>query len=39
MRQVGYDMVRYDLLPKINQTLNRGGHALSIVPNAQEAVS
>ncbi|HAO39729.1 MAG TPA: phosphate acyltransferase PlsX [Afipia sp.] len=36
---VGYDMVRYDLLPKINQTLNRDGHALSIVPNAQEAVS
>ncbi len=22
-----YDMVRYDLLPKINQTLNRDGHA------------
>jgi glycerol-3-phosphate acyltransferase PlsX len=37
--EVGYDMVRYDLLPKINQTLNRDGHALSIVPNAQEAVS
>ncbi len=35
---VGYDMVRYDLLPKINQTLNRDGHALSIVPAAQEAV-
>jgi glycerol-3-phosphate acyltransferase PlsX len=36
---VGYDMVRYDLLPKINQTLNRDGHTLSMVPNAQEAVS
>ena len=36
---VGYDMVRYDLLPKINHTLNRDGNALSMVPNAQEAVS
>lgn len=36
---VGYDMVRYDLLPKINQTLNRDGHTLSMVPNAQEAIS
>ena len=36
---VGYDMVRYDLLPKINQTLNRDGNSLSMVPNAQEAVS
>ena len=36
---VGYDMVRYDLLPKINQTLNRDGHALSMMPNAQEAIS
>ena len=36
---VGYDMVRYDLLPKINQTLNRDGSSLSMVPNAQEAVS
>jgi len=36
---VGYDMVRYDLLTKINQTLNRDGQGLSIVPTAQEAVS
>jgi phosphate acyltransferase len=36
---VGYDMVRYDLLPKINQTLDRDGNSLSMVPNAQEAVS
>ncbi|MEW6769516.1 MAG: phosphate acyltransferase PlsX [Pseudomonadota bacterium] len=37
--EVGYDMVRYDLLPKINQTLNREGHSLADVPIAQEAVS
>jgi glycerol-3-phosphate acyltransferase PlsX len=36
---VGYDMVRYDLLPKINQTLNREGQALSLEPAAQEALS
>jgi glycerol-3-phosphate acyltransferase PlsX len=33
---VGYDMVRYDLLTKINQMLNRDGSALA---PAQEAVS
>ncbi|ABD88224.1 phosphate acyltransferase PlsX [Rhodopseudomonas palustris] len=36
---VGYDMVRYDLLNKINQTLNRGGGALGGTPTAREAVS
>jgi glycerol-3-phosphate acyltransferase PlsX len=36
---VGYDMVRYDLLAKINQMLNRDGSALSSAPAAQEAVS
>jgi glycerol-3-phosphate acyltransferase PlsX len=36
---VGYDMVRYDLLTKINQTLNRDGGTFSLVPDAQEAVS
>jgi len=35
---VGYDMVRYDLLTKINLMLNRDGSALSSTP-AQEAVS
>jgi len=35
---VGYEMVRYDLLTKINQMLNRDGGALTSVP-AQEAVS
>jgi glycerol-3-phosphate acyltransferase PlsX len=34
---VGYEMVHYDLLTKINQMLNRGGGALA--PTAQEAVS
>jgi glycerol-3-phosphate acyltransferase PlsX len=34
---VGYEMVRYDLLTKINQMLNREGSALA--PTAQEAVS
>jgi glycerol-3-phosphate acyltransferase PlsX len=34
---VGYEMVRYDLLTKINQMLNRG--ALAVAPTAQEAVS
>ncbi len=36
---VGYDMVRYDLLTKINQTLNRDSGALVMAPTAQEAVS
>ena len=36
---VGYDMVRYDLLTKINQTLNRDGTALSLAPGAQGATS
>jgi glycerol-3-phosphate acyltransferase PlsX len=36
---VGYEMVRYDLLTKINQTLNRDGRALASAPTAQEAVS
>jgi phosphate acyltransferase len=35
----GYEMVRYDLLTKINQMLNRDGGALTSVPTAQEAVS
>ena len=34
---VGYEMVRYDLLTKINQMLNREGGALASVP--AEAVS
>jgi glycerol-3-phosphate acyltransferase PlsX len=36
---VGYEMIRYDLLTKINQTLNRDGRALASAPTAQEAVS
>jgi glycerol-3-phosphate acyltransferase PlsX len=36
---VGYDMVRHDLLNKINQTLNRDGSALVSAPAAREAVS
>ena len=36
---VGYEMVHYDLLTKINQMLNRDGAALVSVPTAQEAVS
>jgi len=36
---VGYEMVHYDLLTKINQMLNRDGSALSQAPAAQEAVS
>jgi phosphate acyltransferase len=36
---VGYDMVRYDLLTKINQMLNRDGSALAQAQTAQEAVS
>ena len=36
---VGYEMVRYDLLNKINLMLNRGGSANGSAPTAQEAVS
>jgi glycerol-3-phosphate acyltransferase PlsX len=36
---VGYELVRYDLLIKINQMLNRDGGALFPAPAAQEAVS
>jgi glycerol-3-phosphate acyltransferase PlsX len=36
---VGHEMVRYDLLTKINQMLNRDGSALNAAPAAQEAVS
>ncbi len=36
---VGYDMVKYDLLTKINQTLNRDGGVLASAPPAQEVVS
>jgi glycerol-3-phosphate acyltransferase PlsX len=36
---VGYEMVRYDLLTKINQTLNSDGHAFASAPAAQEAIS
>ena len=36
---VGYEMVRYDLLTKINQTLNRDGGSLTLMPTTQEAVS
>jgi glycerol-3-phosphate acyltransferase PlsX len=37
---VGYEMVRYDLLTKINQMLNRDGSAPPpSAPTAQEAVS
>jgi glycerol-3-phosphate acyltransferase PlsX len=36
---VGHEMVRYDLLTKINQMLNRDGSALSPAPAAQEALS
>jgi glycerol-3-phosphate acyltransferase PlsX len=36
---VGYDMVRNDLLNKINQMLKREGGALASAPTAQEAVS
>jgi phosphate acyltransferase len=32
-------MVRYDLLTKINQMLNRDGNVLASAPIAQEAVS
>jgi len=36
---VGYEMVHYDLLTKINQMLNRDGSALGSAQSAQEAVS
>jgi phosphate acyltransferase len=36
---VAYDMVRYDLLTKINQTLNRDGGPLQVAPRVQEAIS
>ena len=36
---VGYDTVRYDLLTKINQSLNRDGGAFAPIPAAQEATS
>jgi len=36
---VGYEMVKYDLLTKINQTLHREGAALNLAPAAQEALS
>jgi phosphate acyltransferase len=36
---VGYDMVRYDLLNKINQTLDRDHGASAAPAAAQEAVS
>jgi len=36
---VGYEMVRYDLLTKINQTLHREGGALVLASAAQEALS
>src|SRR5471032_74122 len=36
---VGYEMVRHDLLNKINQMLNRDGSALPPAPTSPEAVS
>ena len=36
---VGYEMVHYDLLTKINQMLNRDGSALNQAQTSQEAVS
>jgi glycerol-3-phosphate acyltransferase PlsX len=36
---VGYEMVRYDLLTKINQTLNRDGGALVEASTAKEVAS
>jgi glycerol-3-phosphate acyltransferase PlsX len=36
---VGYEMVRYDLLTKINQMLNRAGGGLVPHPPTQEPVS
>jgi phosphate acyltransferase len=37
--EFGYEMVRHDLLNKINQMLNRDGSAQPSAPTAQEAVS
>jgi glycerol-3-phosphate acyltransferase PlsX len=36
---VGYEMARYDLLTKINQTLKSDAGTLSSVPAAQEPVT
>ena len=36
---VGYDMVRYDLLTKINQTMHRDGGALIPLQRVQEAAT
>jgi glycerol-3-phosphate acyltransferase PlsX len=36
---VGYEMVHYDLLTKINQMLNRDGSTPPSAPTAQEAFS
>jgi glycerol-3-phosphate acyltransferase PlsX len=36
---VGYEMVHFDLLTKINQMLNRDGGALVSAPAPQEPVS
>jgi len=36
---VGYEMVRYDLLNKINKMLHRDGGTLALAPAPQEAVS
>ena len=36
---VGYEMIHYDLLTKINQMLNRDGSALASAQTVQEAVS
>ncbi|MBR1219946.1 phosphate acyltransferase PlsX [Bradyrhizobium sp. U87765 SZCCT0131] len=36
---VGYEMVKYDLLTKINQTLHREGTTLNLAPAAQEVLS
>jgi glycerol-3-phosphate acyltransferase PlsX len=36
---VGYEMVRYDLLTKINQTLNRHGDTFASASAVQEAIS
>ncbi|TAK49308.1 MAG: phosphate acyltransferase PlsX [Xanthobacteraceae bacterium] len=35
--EVGYDMIRYDLITKINQAFHRDGIALPLSPGAQEA--
>jgi glycerol-3-phosphate acyltransferase PlsX len=36
---VGYEMVRYDLLTKINESFHRDGRALPSSPGAQEAAT